>query len=615
MIRKLLSQFYGKTAQALDQSIGWYKVPPLLALAILAGLRNILRKQNLYDTGKVKVTVSSQLSATHGGPRYLVARTADGSFNDLENPLMGSAGTRFGRNVPPKYTYPDEATMLTPNPRTVSLELLARDSFQPATTLNLLAAAWIQFMIHDWFSHGKNQKENPWQVPLREDDPWPQRPMTILRTQRDTTHMQSDSLPPTYRNVVSQWWDGSQLYGSDAATQAQVRSGKDGKLNIDSNGLLPVDPETGVDITGVNGNWWIGLSLMHTLFTLEHNAICDHLRAEYPSWSDDDLFDHARLVNAALMAKIHTVEWTPAILDNPTLHLAMNRNWWGLATEQIHKLFGRISKSEIISGILGSQKDDFGVPYSITEEFVSVYRMHPLLPDEISFRALSTDAIMQKRSMSELVDSHAHEVLAQVSMDNALYSFGTSYPGAITLHNYPRFLQQRTERDGITFDLATTEILRDRERGVPRYNEFRKLMHRPRVKSFEELTDNKVWVEELRRIYNNDIDQVDLMVGLYAEKPPRGFGFSDTAFRIFILMASRRLNSDRFFTTDYTATVYTQMGLDWISNNDMSSVLLRHFPELAPFLRNVKNPFAPWPKANFSVSSTNSNQNQYVLQN
>ena len=38
------------------------------------------------------------------------------------------------------------------------------------------------------------------------------------------------------------------------------------------------------------------------------------------------------------------------------------------------------------------------------------------------------------------------------------------------------------------------------------------------------------------------------MVGLLAETPPEGFGFSDTAFRIFILMASRRLQSDRFLT-------------------------------------------------------------------
>jgi hypothetical protein len=59
-------------------------------------------------------------------------------------------------------------------------------------------------------------------------------------------------------------------------------------------------------------------------------------------------------------------------------------------------------------------------------------------------------------------------------------------------------------------------------------------------------------------------------------------------------MASRRLNSDRFFTTDFTARVYTKAGMAWIAENDMSSVLLRHFPALAPALHQVKNAFAPW---------------------
>jgi hypothetical protein len=143
-------------------------------------------------------------------------------------------------------------------------------------------------------------------------------------------------------------------------------------------------------------------------------------------------------------------------------------------------------------------------------------------------------------------------------------------------------------------DLAATDILRTRELGVPRYNEFRQLLHRPPVRTFAELTDNPFWAEELRRVYEDDIDMVDLMVGLYAEPRPKGFGFSDTAFRIFILMASRRLNSDRFFTKDYTPEVYTQVGLDWIDDNDMSTVLLRHFPDLAPALYNIKNAFFPW---------------------
>ncbi len=84
------------------------------------------------------------------------------------------------------------------------------------------------------------------------------------------------------------------------------------------------------------------------------------------------------------------------------------------------------------------------------------------------------------------------------------------------------------------------------------------------------------------------------MVGLYAEPLPPGFGFSDTAFRVFILMASRRLKSDRFFTIDYRPDVYTPAGFEWINQNTMVSVLLRHFPSLEPALRGLQNGFVPW---------------------
>ena len=116
----------------------------------------------------------------------------------------------------------------------------------------------------------------------------------------------------------------------------------------------------------------------------------------------------------------------------------------------------------------------------------------------------------------------------------------------------------------------------------------------PRVRSFDELTNNKQWAEQIRRVYNNDIDKVDLQVGMYAEPLPPGFGFSDTAFRVFILMASRRLKSDRFFTTDWRPEVYSREGMQWITNNGMIDVLLRHYPELSPVLRTAKNAFAPW---------------------
>jgi hypothetical protein len=92
-------------------------------------------------------------------------------------------------------------------------------------------------------------------------------------------------------------------------------------------------------------------------------------------------------------------------------------------------------------------------------------------------------------------------------MADLLYSFGILHPGAITLHNYPHFLRQLVQDNGDVFDLAAVDILRDRERGVPRYNRFREIIGRGRVKTFEEITSNPQWAKELREVYNNDIGQ------------------------------------------------------------------------------------------------------------
>src|SRR5205814_10500430 len=114
--------------------------------------------------------------------------------------------------------------------------------------------------------------------------------------------------------------------------------------------------------------------------------------------------------------------------------------------------------------------------------------------------------------------------------------------------------------------------------------------------TFEEMADTAEEAEEPTRIYGA-VERVASRIGLYAERKPKGVGFSDTAFRIFILMASRRLESDRFFTRDSRPEVYTREGLDWVENNNMRTLLLRHFPALEPALTGVENPFAPWQRA------------------
>ena len=80
--------------------------------------------------------------------------------------------------------------------------------------------------------------------------------------------------PPAYINENTHWWDGSQVYGSSPADQASLRAGRDGKVLVSPSGRLGVDPVSGREITGFTENGWVGLSLLHGLFALEHNAIC-----------------------------------------------------------------------------------------------------------------------------------------------------------------------------------------------------------------------------------------------------------------------------------------------------------------------------------------------------
>ncbi len=586
----VVSSLIGGIAERLDRRFSWYRLPGPIALFTLIGLRNRLRQRNLFDTGLPDVPPGRSWE-----PRFLTARTVDGTYNDLEHPMMGSVGSRFGRNVPPSAGEPERRPrILEPNPRTISRELLTRDRFLPATSLNVLAAAWIQFEVHDWLSHGRNDFEHPWELPLVEGDDWPESPMRIPATRSDPTARPDYGDPTTFQTADSHWWDASQIYGSVEAFASKERAGVDGKLRIGDDGLPPPDLEEGLDLSDVPGNFWIGLGVLHTLFMLEHNAICDRLRQDYPSWTDDELYDKARLINAALMAKIHTVEWTPAVIAHPTTIFAIHGNWWGLVGERRGGRRGLFAGSELLYGIPGSATDHHGVPYSLTEEFVAVYRMHPLLPDEFAFHSVDDDRLIETRTFPEVGVVHTRQRLSELSVPNVAYSLGVANPGAITLHNYPRFLQHFDRADGTILDLAATDILRNRERGVPRYNQFRRFFRLKPAASFDELTDNPVWADEMRRVYNGKVEDVDLLIGMYAERLPPGFAFSDTAFRVFILMASRRLKSDRFLSRDYTPRVYTQAGIDWINQNSMVSILKRHYPSLTPALDGVSNAFAPW---------------------
>lgn len=579
-----------RAGKATPRDRDWHELSTPAAILRLAKIRNELRTLNLHDTYVLGGEAPRRAVPRHELPPY---RSYDGSGYDPADVDMGRAGTRFDRNLALAEIHADRP-QLTPSPREVSRALLARHRFQPATTLNLLAAAWIQFQNHDWFFHGDNPPESPIEIPLATDDEWPDRPMCVRRTLPDEVAQTTAAGPRTFTNTVTHWWDGSQIYGSSEERCRALRTGEDGKMAM-IDGRLPEDPSLpGVDLTGFPDNYWIGPSMLHTLFCAEHNAICDRLRKRYRSWSDERLFHTARLVNVALMAKIHTVEWTPAILAHPAVRRAMRVNWSGVLGEAFRRRFGRLGSNEVVSGIRGSPMEHHAAAYSITEEFVTSYRLHPLIPDEYAIRSHRDHTLIARSDFAPLQGLRTRAAVDEYGLDNLFYTFGLACPGAITLHNHPDGLRDLMRVSGEHIDLGTVDILRDRERGVPRYNGFRAMLHKPPVESFDDLSDNPRWVAEIREVYEGDIDAVDALVGMYAEPTPRGFGFSDTAFRVFVLMASRRLKSDRFFTDDYRPEIYTAEGLEWIDRNGMLSVLCRHYPQLAPALDGVDNAFAHW---------------------
>lgn len=589
----------------------WYHRSLIQAILTLAYMREQLNAHNLknvYPTGFRTGFVTADLTPPEGVTHF---RTADGSWNNLANPKEGAAGTRFMRNVNNSAIRPATgAELLTPNPREISRHLLTREGpIKEVPFLNLLAASWIQFQNHDWINHGEQLYQDVHEIPLAEDDPartryW-QTKMFVGKTQPDPTRLaDKEKTPITFINEVTHWWDGSQIYGSDQATVDRLRSGVDGKLRLNPDGTLPLTVK-GVEDTGFVRNWWIGLAMLHTLFAREHNAICDRLKLAYPTWDDNRLFNVARLINAAVMAKIHTVEWTPAILPNHALNAGMNANWYGLLTNLLRNGKTRKTLSDInirnpeMGGVVGNPIDKHDEPYGLTEEFVEVYRLHSLLPETLQMRKLNTSDEVKDVPFPETRQAGAHKVTQQMTMADLFYSFGNQHPGQLVLNNFPKFMQELSIPGNPLFDMGAVDILRARERGVPRYNEFRRQLGLNPIHSFDDLTDDKDQVTKLKAIYGDqpqDVEKLDLLVGTLAEgHRPTNFGFGETLFQIFILNASRRLQADRFYTDCYNEETYTKEGLEWIDATDFKTVLLRHYPELEQTgLANVKNAFEPW---------------------
>jgi hypothetical protein len=293
-----------------------------------------------------------------------------------------------------------------------------------------------------------------------------------------------------------------------------------------------------------------------------------------------------------------------------------------------------------------------------------VYRLHPLVPDMIEFRELSDpNKIARHVPVIDTFRAKATPKMREGGLSNWALSMGRQRLGLLELNNHPQFLQNLDIRPrlDVTLDVAALDIIRDREHGVPRFNEFRRQIGMRQLTSFDDFIDKTLPADSakrreqegiaktLREVYGqhkcdagkvittaqldqdnkpindclgqpngstvDNIEDVDIVVGFLGEPVrPHGYAISETQFQIFILNASRRLFSDRFFTSSFRPEFYTQFGVDWVMNNGpdgtvmedgepnghkqevlpMKRVLLRTMPELKDELKLVVNAFDPW---------------------
>ena len=123
---------------------------------------------------------------------------------------------------------------------------------------------------------------------------------------------------------ITQWLDGSTVYGSIDGVAQLVRSYKNGRLrstwiDVDRQ-LLPNRgrcPRRSCFYAGDDrANKHPQLTVVHTVMLREHNRIARRLQQLNPRWDDETLFQEARRIVVAQIQHITYDEYLPILISN-----------------------------------------------------------------------------------------------------------------------------------------------------------------------------------------------------------------------------------------------------------------------------------------------------------
>lgn len=500
-------------------------------------------------------------------------RSYDGSFNNLTNTDWGTVHSNLDRVTDVAYAdgISEPSGITRPNPRTISNDLFSQTGLlNDPRSLSSYIWTWGQFIDHDIDLTDDDPTELAMiQVPM--GDPWFDTNNTgsvmipMKRSEFDAATGTSTANPRQHPNRISTFIDASNVYGSDQTTADWLRTFSGGKLKTSLGNLLPFNTTTSdlqgpidsnaphmADAVGASPKLYVAgdiranenllLTSFHTLFVREHNRLCVELAADNPTWSDEELYQHARKMVGGFLQAICYEEWLPTMgIEIPaytgydtSVNPAIMNIFSGAAFRMHSLINGEILRMDNNGNTINqgniSLKDAFFNP----TELINGGGIDPL------FKGMAT--VITQNFDSKLVD------------DLRNFLFGA--PGAGGL------------------DLAAINIQRGRERGFPDYNTVRTNFGLSAFTAFDQICSDPAVVSILEDIYNNDINNIDPFVGFLAEDQMSGMMVGETMNAIIGEQFKRLRDGDRFYYEN--DPVLTAAEKSEIKNTRLVEIIMRN---------------------------------------
>jgi hypothetical protein len=490
-------------------------------------------------------------------------RSLDGTGNNPSHPAWGSAGTNFSRLF--GVTYYNDG-MAEPagggraNPRYVSNMLGDQPlPMQDVRGLSDFTWQWGQFLDHDiTLRRTATTEPMPIMVPFTEDPLQPLIP--FARSAYDPLTGSSLGSPREQITDTTAFVDASMVYGTTADRAAALRTFAGGLLATSQNGeLMPYntggfanDNEAGLPTDQLflagdpRANEHVGLTAMHTLWVREHNRLATELSSTHPTWSDEELYQHARKTVGALIQSITYQEYLPALLGD--LHPDLTTATYdpavdpSIANEFATAAF-RLGHTQVSPQLLRMTRDGVpaaGGPMQLKESF--------FLP---SYFQASEDVDLLLMGMSMQVQQRTDTRMPSALRDSM---FGAPGQGGM--------------------DLFAINLQRGRDHGLPTFNELlEQLPGMEPATDWSDISSHPETIAALEAAYGN-IEDLDLWAGLLAQDTADGAAVGPALQAVVAEQFRRLMVGDRFFYLWDDGL--TELERQSIGQTRLSDVILRN---------------------------------------